>query len=251
MKKLLKEANVPWDESIIAVTSDKKSYENKFLDTLNNGYPLIILGILLFFYLGIILSIIFFAAVTSAILSPLMPSEIENSVFSVLSFMFFFVGIFSVISIIMGIRQLRRKGKWYVILYPDRILYKYRVNKEMYEQWVPLLKLQKCFIYPSQKSSYRLFFKRKMIKKTFFINVQFEYDELDTVHYIPMLLPNRYNDLNTIISYVQDAYHIPIYLTQRKIAKQETFQSIEDTHFQKVDFNGDLHAYIYNKRDGM
>ena len=244
MKKLLKEAKVSWDESIIGITTDKKSTENVFFDTLLNGVPFLIVGIVLFICLFTYPMALVMAAMMQLMPPFIFQPEPDRFVIEFINFVYICCGIASMIFIFIARKQLRRKGNWYAIFYPEHILYKTRNNKHVDEQSIPYALLTNGYIYSSKKHSYRLFHQGKLVKKVYDINLLLEYEEYDVTHYIHMTGTNRYNDVNKIISFLQHTYDLPIYVTPYKVGKNETMNPQEHDDFEKIHFSGDVHSII-------
>lgn len=179
MRKLLKEAKVSWDESIIGITTDKKSTEIFFFDTLLNGIPFLVVGLVLFICL-----LTYPMALVMATMMQLMPPfifqpEPDRFVIEFINFVYISCGIASMMFIFIARKQLRKKGNWYAIFYPEHILYKTRNNKHFDEQSIPYTALKNGFIYSSKKHSYRVFHQGELVKKVYDINLLLEYEEYD------------------------------------------------------------------------
>jgi len=145
------------------------------------------------------------------------------------------------------------KSNWFLILYRDSVLYKYRDNKdenEFVEIKMPFNAVQKCHIL--RKRVKRLtYLKYKRIELVeYHLSVHLEYVDDGEQDYIHLTLPDGFNELNTLISFLQNEQGIPVYFN---IAEPEGYEELKEEEALKiaeskeVDFTGDLKDY--DKKD--
>lgn len=77
--------------------------------------------------------------------------------------------------------------------------------------------------------------------KKFYVHIHLEYAPNDTVRYIHLPLSNRYEEINTILSYLQNEQNIPIYCTD---VRMSTADSIDTEDFYKITFEGDVQSFV-------
>lgn len=68
-----------------------------------------------------------------------------------------------------------------------------------------------------------------------------EYAPNNTIRYIHLPLSNRYEEINTIISYLQNEQNLPIFFTDIRISATD---SVDTEDFYLIDFEGNLQSYV-------
>ncbi len=244
---MLKEANVSWDETIIAATSDKKTSGNRFLDIVSNGYTLIITGTILVI-ITVALTLYTTVGVYGLALIDMFFGGAHMDglmIFGIIYYTIaFFVGAGGIVAIFYGIRQRSRKGNTYLILYTDHMLYKCQQEYNTGEKSVPFSKMHRCFVQPTQKT-FRSMTSWPPFEKQFYVNFHIEYDAFGSVHYVSLPLSNRYEELNQIITYLQHEQNIPVYFTDIKLSVDDSFKNFDSTeieHFRQIE--GNIESYI-------
>src|SRR5699024_2762173 len=153
----------------------------------------------------------------------------------------------AVISFTFGLKQLTQKATWYTILYPTYLLYKYYENSMLAEKRLPLSTIHSCFINPTRKASYHFSTSKPRMQFEFSVNIHLEYKENDETHYVSMPLASQYEQLNKLITYLQEEQQIPVYYSHVRMTKKESTQpvtSLDPVNFELIEFNGDLKGYV-------
>lgn len=250
MKKMLREAEISPDESIIAVTSNEKSRGNRFMDTLMDGTVLVVIGILVligFFYLIRFALNGYMMNTFVSIFADEETIEANKQTLATFNTLTLVVGVIGVSTIIMGMRELKEKPTWHLVLYKDQLLYKYKEDGKTKELTLPLDHIQNCYIRPSQKTARGFADSGPLIQKLSFVNMYIEYVENDTTHYVNLPLTNRYRELNEILSYVQNQYNGSIYFSDFSVSVDDSYKKFDPTKrddFYPIEFDGDLQAYV-------
>src|SRR5699024_8071652 len=191
MKKIVQDANIPWEHSIIAAVSDRDVKNSRRLETVNFGYQFIFLGGLLIVSTIFIIINMFIAGTTFKFILHTFGSEyagfgLGNVLLAVLGILLMIaLGIFL---IRFGLKTLRGKKHWYLVLYPDRFLFKYPYHDVMKENILPLSAVQKCYIISSRRGMYHMYPTKPRMRFEFAVNIHIELLTTAGIQYISMPL---------------------------------------------------------------
>ena len=227
MDQILKKAKIEPNPNIIAAATDAKSASSKRVSNIIFGVILIIVGVLfLFSVLGFI----------SLILSQ---SFGGLSIF--LLFMVVFFGLFGYGSIRMGMFSISSKSDWFLILYEDHLLYKYRDDDDSYRKTeIPLDLIEKCFILCKRKIQYA----PKGNSTAHILSIHFQYTEDEEQQFISLYYLDGYDEMNKIITYLNKTKKAPVYYVK---TFEDKFEELSDIYSLKnaeeIDFTGSLEDY--------
>jgi len=254
MKETVQDAKIPWEHSIIAAVTDKDIKIDKILPPVNIGYR--------FMYIGGFLIV---ATIFIIIYSFIALTHFKNILHSfgqgypgIGLGNLFFTGIGVLLSIALGVflilfglKSIHKKKHWYLVLYPDRFLFKYPYHDVMKEAILPFTAVQKCYIISSRRGMYYRYPTKPRMRFEFAVNIHIELLTTAGIQYISMPLAKRYKEMNKIFSYIQDEKNIPVYFNPEKLTLKECrlpFEDLDKGAFQQIDFNGDLHSWIKLKQ---
>lgn len=248
MQRLLDKINISSDDSIKAVVTDEPTTGNVGTEARIVGYTFIIIGVLLGIFSLFLLSIFIQYNLFLAPFLFLFGGEIQSSGMLVVKLIGITIVLgIAVISFTFGLKQLQQKATWYTVLYPNYLVFKYRENGAFTEKKVHLLAIRNCFIIPTRKPYVQFSRIKPRVRFEFSVNIHLEYEENDELHYLSMPLASQYNQLNKLITYVQQEQHIPMYYSHVRMTKKESTQpvtSLDPVNFEMIEFNGDLKEYV-------
>lgn len=258
MKNILKRANVQPDASIINAATDQKKFSPRRIFNF-------IVGIMFFgaslFALGAFIYIVFGTpGKWDGMLPSLLGIGPSDHPWLLSLFALLFYGTFMFViflgCLMLGIYLIRVDTKWFIILYPESILYLFRPNddtKEFTRVTVPIEKIDKGYILrKSTKSKVISKDPAKSSRVTHHISIHLEYQMNEETHYISLSSPDGMKAINNIIIYLQNEGGIPFYFTA---VGPKGYEEIDDLKALKmkepepIEFSGNLKDYnIWNRK---
>lgn len=159
-------------------------------------------------------------------------------------------------SLMLGIYLIGVDTKWFIILYPESILYLFRPDndtKEFTRVTVPIKKIDKGYIL--RKSTKTKVISRdpaKTSRVTHHMSIHLEYQKNGKMHYISLSSPDGTKDINEIIIYLQDKCDIPFYFTAVGPIGYEDIDDLDALKMKEpepIEFSGNLKDYnIWNRK---
>lgn len=210
MKKILKKANIPYSSNLIHATTDLKSFSGKRLGQIGLG---------IFFLSGGALSLYGTFWMVSLALNKSMLYMLAAIVFAS----------FTLIGLIATYGFFSASNNWFLILYRDRLLYKYRLTqtskKRAYRALeLPLHTLKGCYILREYREGEKV---RRINTSDAVVSVHFQYLEEEKKKYLSIYQLNDYIDISFILSYLEVEKGIPIYFKKAHQTFGEALDSIE------------------------
>src|SRR5699024_7722281 len=144
---------------------------------------------------------------------------------------FFIVGMFLLmIGIGAGIFPSR---EWVFVLYPDSFLYRYK-NKTIEAS---ISNIESCYL--MKKNSINKHFKTV-------VNIHLQYVKDEKKQFVSFTHYDGYDEVNEIISYLQDKKDIPIYYTSLNGVDKKDLEELPYQKLELIEFNNDIKSYIRN-----
>ena len=159
-------------------------------------------------------------------------------------FLFVMTICFSLVFFLLAKVSVSSKSNWFLILYRDSMLYKYR-EKDSYEEIkVPLTNIKKCYIL--RKRVNRLLRARHGMMKyiEFHMSVHFQYEESNELKHISLINLDGNAEVNKALRYLQKEKNIPIYFATANPVGYEIIEDIDALEeAEEIVFTGDLLDY--------
>jgi len=233
MNRVLRKANVTYDPSIITVATDHKRWSRKHISNILFGILWVVPGL---FMLGLAIYIVFgYPGNWDGIFFIIFGSATNqagwfgNVILFLMSVIYFF---FSMFLLIMGLAGgLFPSSTWTFVLYPNAFLYK--GNDKTVEE--PISSIQSCYIIKKIHTN--------RYEKTI-VNIHVKYMKDHQDHFVSLTHYDGYNEINEIISYLQDEKGIPVYFTSFYGVSKKDLEELENQEVIQIEFNNDIKSYI-------
>jgi len=238
-RKILGEVDIPMDDNIISVASNRKKKRKEIIDNFILGVVWIPIGIM---FLGLSVYGVHVLYVKGWLF---------------LIFLFIFPMISLIIGIILvggGVKGFMDKGpdRWTFVLYDDSLWYRSQPNKKDQPSMTKEVSLDAIYncnilsnrtnvaeVMPSSTASVG----RTKQYASFKTSIHITYEENDTLHYFHLIKPDNYETLSTALSYLQNEKGIPIYYTaadNEKFTDIEEEEALEKYESEEIHFSGQL-----------
>lgn len=228
MDKILKKAKIEPNPNIIAAATDARSASSKRTSNIIFGVILIIIGILFLFS-------------TLAFIS-LIASQSFGGLSIFLLFMVVFLGLFGYGSIRIGMLLISSKSDWFLILYGDHLLYKYRNEDDSFtEIKIPLDYIEKCFILLKYREGPN---GRGSMSYSYYISTHFQYLKDGEKQFISLYQMDGYAGIDETLRFLQDSKDVPVYYATgdqdvRGFPRDKTILKSAD----EIEFSGTIKDY--------
>lgn len=226
--KVLKKAKLSYDLDIVTAATDKKVVSGKRVTSIILGFFMLAASLFLLFVVLYGVDALFttpFNIIADLVIVILM-------VITLLLGMFCLYGAFQLFS---------PKSDWFIVLYKDKILYKYLQDNSYHELVVPINDIHRCIVMHKFTQGARVNGKDT---SQYHISVHFAYVENDEEQFISLYLMDGYGELNQMITYLTKIKKIPFYYAE---INQGISEKIDDKEglleAEKETFLGDLKHY--------
>jgi len=228
MESTLKKAKVPYRSDIITAATDKKLSSGKRISNIILGF--FMLGIGLYGLYGALYGLV--ALFTT-------PFKLVMGV--LLIFAIVVMLLLGAFCIYAAFRSFSPKSEWFIILYQDKILYKYRQDQSYREVVIEINDLCKCMVMHKIWMS-------KLLKgrnaTQYDISVHLEYMENEEKQVISLEQMDGYHELNRLIRYLTADKDIPFFYVEIDKGyneKPDDLEVLKDA--EETDFLGGLKRY--------
>lgn len=245
MQKTLKQLGINEDNpDLITVVTEMKKRSKKKL-----GHWLTIIVLFIFGITFLTLFISIFPVIINAYIDT---HSIGDYILLTIATVLFipFLAFVTYLCLGMVIYAIKEKPKWYLALFEDNVLYKEydEKSKKYREESYPISSIEKCIVLKTEHVNFLSIKGRARESVHYTISVHIECVNESRPHYLHLLRPDGFKELNKVLSFLQDKKQIPIYYTyaagEKYNYERRDERSLIDEFPQKpLEFSGHLEDF--------
>ncbi len=232
MNGIFKKAGIRHTPDIVGAATDTKNKSAK--RTSNIIFGILLFGLGLFSLLGILWGI-------TLLLTEPFGAATFGYLFGLAMFTFWSFVLFTA-----ALACFSTTSNWFFILYQDRLLYKYnleeKINSKTYREIeVPIKDVEGCYVLREFREGITV---KRVDTSDYYMSIHFQYREESEKRYISLYHLDSYQEINQILSHLQNIQGIPMFFA---IAHQHLGEELDDIESLKeaepITFSGNLKDY--------